>query len=95
MTSIKLLDAPEYTAEERQALVDFVLALKKTHIQDFLQRVELPKSGTKPDLRERLQEALDEGRLAYERVVEFLDSVVPWGKQHVFLYTGPRDDVRS
>lgn len=95
MTQIRLLDAPEYTAEERQALVDFVFALKKSHIQDFLQRVELPKSGTKPDLRERLQEALDEGRLAYERVVDFLDSVVPWGKQHVFLYTGPRDDLRS
>jgi len=95
MTQIRLLDAPEYTAEERQSLVDFVLALKKTHIQDFLQRVELSKSGTKTDLRERLQEALDEGRLAYERVVDFLDSVVPWGKQHVFLYTGPRDDLRS
>jgi hypothetical protein len=95
MTAISLLDAPDYTAEERGALIDFVLALKKAHIQDFLGRVELPKSGTKPDLRERLQEALDEGRIAYAQVVEFLDSVIPWGKQHVFLYTGPRDDLRS
>jgi hypothetical protein len=95
MTSIKLLKPPEYTAEERQALIDFVLALRKSRIQDFLKQVELPKSGTKPDLRERLQEALDEGRLSYEQLVHFLDSVVPWGKQHVFLFTGPRGDMKS
>lgn len=95
MTSIKLLAPPDYTAEERQALIDFVLALRKSHIQDFLKRIELPRSGTKPDLRERLQEALDEGRFTYEKVVDFLDSVAPWGKQHVFLYTGPRCDLQS
>jgi len=95
MTSIKLLDRPDYTAEERQALIDFVLSLRKSHIQDFLKRVELPKSGTKPDLRERLQDALDEGHLTYEQLVDFLDSVAPWGKQHVFLFTGPRGDLKS
>jgi len=95
MIPIKLLHPPDYTAEERQALIDFVLALKKTYIQDFLKRVELPTSGTKSDLRERLHEALEEGRLGYEQLVDFLDSVVPWGKQHVFLYTGPRSDLRS
>jgi hypothetical protein len=94
MTSIRLLHPPDYTVEECQALIDFVLALKKTQIQDFLQRVELPKSGTKSDLRERLQEALDEGDLEYGQVVEFLDSVVPWGKQHVFLYRGPQRDLQ-
>ena len=41
---------------------------------------------TKEDLRQRFQEALDEGNLTYERLVDFLDSVAPWGKQHVFLY---------
>jgi len=95
MTSIKLLDAPEYTSEERKALVNFLLALRKSHVQDFLMRVNLPKSGSKPTLRERLQEALDEGELTYEQIVEFLDSVAPWGKQHVFLYVGPRVDLKS
>lgn len=95
MTSIKLLQAPEYTEEECQAVIDFVLALKKTYIRDFLRQVELPRSGTKPDLRERLQEALDQGDLTYEQLVDFLDSVAPWGKQHVLLYTGPRGDLRS
>ena len=30
MASITLLPAPEYTDDEREALIDFVLALKKT-----------------------------------------------------------------
>ncbi len=94
METIKLLKPPEYTTEEREALVDFVLALRKSHVQDFLKRVDLPMSGTKPELRSRLQEALKDGDLAYERLVDFLDSVVPWGKQHVFLYEGPRGDMQ-
>jgi hypothetical protein len=94
MASIKLLGPPDYSAEERQALIDFVLALRKSHIQDFLKQVELRRSGTKEELREGLQEALNEGDLNYERLVELLDSVAPWGKQHVFLYHGPRNDVQ-
>lgn len=95
MALIKSLQPPDYTEEERRALIDFVLALRKSHIQDFLRRLKLPRSGTKPDLRERLQEALDEGHLTHEQLVDFLDSVAPWGKQHVFLYAGPRGDLRS
>src|ERR1017187_9114542 len=95
MASTKLLGPPDYSAEEQQALIDFVLALRKSHIQDFLKQVELPRSGTKQELRERLQEALDEGDLTYEVLVDSLDSVAPWGKQHVFLYHGPRGDVQA
>ncbi len=95
MSVITLLEAPAYTEDERLALIDFVLSLKKSCVQDFLRQVEIPISGTKPELRERLEEALDDGQLTYEQVVSFLDSAAPWGKQHVFLYTGPRGDVRS
>ena len=95
MDPIKLLGPADYSAEERQALIDFVLALRKSHIQAFLARVELPKSGTKQDLRERLQEALDGGAVTYEQLVESLDSVAPWGKQHVLLYQAPRSDMHA
>lgn len=94
MRPIKLLKPPEYTSEERDALLDFVLALRKSHIRDLLKAVDLPVSGTKSDLRSRLQEALDNGGLALERLVDFLDTLAPWGKQHVFLYDGPRFDIR-
>jgi len=94
MAGIKLLQAPDYTEEERQALIDFVLALRKSLVQGLLGQLELPRSGTKPDLRERLQEALDQGHVTHEQLVEFLDSVAPWGKQHVFLYVGPPGDLK-
>ena len=95
MASIKPPGPPDYSAEEQQALIDFLLALRKSHIQDFLKQVERPSSGTKQDLRERLQEALDGGTLTYEQLVDSLDSVAPWGKQHVFLYHGPRGDMQA
>ena len=95
MASIKLLNPPEYSDDERKLLIDFVLALRKSQIQAFLTDVEIPKSGTKQELRERLQDALDDGRLTYQKLVTLLDSVAPWGKQHVFLYQGPRHDIQA
>jgi hypothetical protein len=94
MTSIKSLPPPEYTEDEKHALIDFLLALRKSHIQEFFRRIKLPTSGTKTDLRERLEEALDGGNVSYEQAVDFLDAVAPWGKQHIFLYAGPPGDLR-
>jgi len=91
----EVLEAPAFTDEERRAVVDFMLALRKSHIQDFLKSIDLPKSGSKSKLREQIQDALDDGRLTAAQLVAFLDTVVPWGKQHVFLFTGPRGDVGS
>lgn len=95
MESIKLLPPPDYTAQECESLIDFVLALRKSHIKELLKGAELPMAGTKPDLRSRLEDALKKGRFKYERLVEFLDVVAPWGKQHVFLYKGPRGDLQT
>lgn len=94
METIRLLKPPKYSMEERRALIDFVLALRKSQIREFLKGVDLAVSGTKPELRERLQGALEDGSLAYEQLVELLDSGAPWGKQHVFLYKGPRGDIQ-
>jgi hypothetical protein len=95
MASIKLLGPPDYSADEQAALIDFVLALRKSHVQDFLRDAELSGySGTKENLRARIQEALDEGEITCAHLVDFLDSVVPWGKQHVFLYNGPQNNIQ-
>lgn len=91
-TNLKTLKAPEYTDEEQTQLVTDLLVLKKAQIQDFLARHKLPRSGTKAEIRDRIEEALHEGDLLPERLVQFLDQVTPWGKQHVYLYKGP---VRS
>jgi hypothetical protein len=92
---MKTLDSPEYTDEEREKIVNYLLALKKPQIQAFLEANDLPKSGTKHSLRERVEEALDDGTLTYSAIVECLDVVAPWGKQHVYLYTGPTTPIEN
>lgn len=91
--SIKTLKAPEFTEDEQAQIVTDLLALKKTQIGKFLESVDLPKSGTKDEIKNRIEEALDGGGISLAKVVEFLDEVIPWGKQHVYLYKGPSSSI--
>ena len=84
---------PEYSDEEKNAIVDYLLALKASKIRDFLEQHELKKSGTKGELRERVQEVLDSLELTYVNLVRCIDRVEPWGKQHVFLYNAPEGKI--
>lgn len=86
---MKTLKPPTFTDEERAQLVTDLLALKKTQIADFLARIELKKSGTKEEIRTRIEEGLNDGTISLSKIVEFLDEVIPWGKQHVYMYKGP------
>ena len=95
MASIKLLGPPDYSAEEQAGADRFRVGPQEVAHPGFPEAGRATQSGTKQDLRERIQEALDEGDLTYERLVDFLDSVAPWGKQHVFLYRGPRIDMQA
>lgn len=50
----------------------------------------LPKSlSSKTAASEKVTESLEQGRISYDQIVSYLDSIVPWGKQHVFLFDGP------
>ncbi len=33
------------------------------------------------------------GALSLSTIVQYLDEVIPWGKQHVYLYTGPQTSI--
>lgn len=93
--AIRELSPSEYTEEEREKIIQYLMELKGDSIREFLASHGLPKSGTKPELRERIQEYLDEGALKYKDLVKFIDTAAPWGKQHVFLYEGPESEVRK
>jgi hypothetical protein len=92
---MKTLKAPDYSLEECEKILEYVVALRKPLIQEFLRRASLPKSGTKTSLRDRIQEALNSGSLQYAAIVDFLDEVTPWGKQHVFLFRGPTSSIAT
>jgi hypothetical protein len=91
--SIGTLRPAAFTDEEKAQLLTDLLALKKTQIREFLLRHELLRSGTKEEIRGRIEEAIDSDDLSFSDVVSFLDEVIPWGKQHVYLYKGPQAPI--
>ena len=93
MTTVELLRATEPTQEDRPVLIDLVLAARKSCLQDLLKKVKLARTGTKPQIRSRIEEAVEQGHIRQETLVEFLDSVSLWGKQHVLLFDGPRQPI--
>jgi hypothetical protein len=86
---------PAFTSDEQDLIVTDLLALKMTHIRDFLSRCGLAKSGTKEEFRARIEEALEDGDLSLSQIVEFLDEMIPWAKQHVYLYNGPTTSIAN
>jgi hypothetical protein len=90
---LKTSSSASFNEDERSLIIADLLALKKQQIGEFLADCNLPRSGTKEQLRIRIESALDDESLALDQIVHFLDSVIPWGKQHVYLFTGPDDDI--
>lgn len=90
---IKTVTLPTFSEDEQTLLITDLLALKKAQIGEFLAGVGLAKSGTKQDLRDRIEGALEDKSLSLPQIVHFLDSVIPWGKQHVYLYKGPQKTI--
>lgn len=82
-----------FNDDEQALLIADLLALKKTQISEFLSMNDLARSGTKEELRERIEGALQAGSLTLAGIVQFLDGVIPWGKQHVYLYKGPQTPI--
>src|SRR6266508_6460423 len=74
--------------QEQRALITFLLALRLDRVRDFLGRHELARYGNRADLRERIEENLASGTITIVDLVDFLDEVEPWSKQHVYLYNG-------
>jgi hypothetical protein len=81
----------ENSNSERDLLIEYLVSLRLDRARDFLRRSELPSSGTRVDLRERLQEGFDRGDITTGSLILFLDEVEPWGKQHVLFYDAPRN----
>ena len=89
----KTAGSPSFTEDEQSLIISDLLALKKGQIADFLASVGLAKSGTKEVLRVRIEKAVADESLSLPKIVEFLDNVIPWGKQHVYLYKGPQSSI--
>ncbi len=92
---VTILAPPRYSQQEKTLVLGYVMALKADAIRDFLASHDEQASGTKSDLRDRIAECLDADTIGFEDLVNLLDSVAPFGKQHVFLYSGPAQMVAA
>lgn len=90
---IKTLPPGDFSDDDQALVVTDLLALKKTQIGQFLGNNGLPKSGTKEQIRERIEQALSDKTISLSQIIQFLDEVIPWGKQHVYLYKGPTSSI--
>ena len=92
-TQINTVSSPVFDEDEQTLITTDLLSLKKKQIGEFLSASGIPKSGTKEELRSRIEEALEDESLSLSHIVEFLDNVIPWGKQHVYLFKGPTSSI--
>jgi len=91
----KTIGSASFTEDEETLIIADLLALKKSQIGKFLSGVGLPKSGTKEVFRARIEQALADDALSLSQIVQFLDAEIPWGKQHVYLFTGPQSSIAN
>jgi hypothetical protein len=75
---------------ESELLVDILLGLHVDRVRVFMDRVGLPRSGTNADLRERSEAGLLDGTFSINDLIDYLDEVEPWGRQHVILLDAER-----
>ena len=85
----------DYTKEECDRIIEYVGALRLDHIRNFLGKRNLPKWDSKAELLENIKKWVNDKTLHYIDLIELLDSVSPWGKQHVILYYGPTSDISN
>ena len=69
-----------------ERLLDCALAQRSDHIRDFLSDVELPRSGNKGELRDRLSEYLSNHGDGMRRLTSRLNELDGWGNQHAYFY---------
>lgn len=84
-----LISDLKYTEEEKRLIINFLIALNKPEIKKFLYNYNIPVSGTKSDLYDRIEDALNGHELSYASLVDYIDTVEPWEAQHVILLKAP------
>ncbi len=84
----------EYVPPEDMTLaLDYLLAHKMAFTQDFLRGKELPFSYTKPLLRQKLEQYLQEKKIDPAELISLLNTIEGWGDQHIYLYNAPSQIV--
>jgi hypothetical protein len=74
---------------DQDSALDLLMRNTADLIRQLLGRYELPTSGTKPELRARIEDALAKRSIRVNDIIEYVDELDGWGDQHVYLYSAP------
>jgi hypothetical protein len=77
------------TDEETQVLVETCETFTNDQRRDFLRKLDLPISGNKAELVQRIKDGLESGVVPVDSLIFELDQIVPWWRFHVFLFDTP------
>jgi hypothetical protein len=83
---VKPTDAP-------QVLMDLLFKHRLDVVRSFLKERELPSSGTKKKLRERVEDGLEDGSISRDEIIDLIDRVEGWGNQHIYLYKSADEQI--
>ena len=78
----------EFSEKEQEEIIKYFMDLNLNFIKDFCDIHDIPKRGNKRDYQERIIENIDEGIISYINLIDFVDEIERYGKQHVLLYNG-------
>src|SRR5437660_1781308 len=82
-------DGDALSDEDQGVLLDLLFEHRADVIRQFLRDREMPVSGTKEQLRNRVTGYLTDGDVSASQLVDLLDEVEGWGNQHVYLVRIP------
>jgi hypothetical protein len=80
---------------EIERLLACALTQRSDHIRNFLSEVQLPRSGNKAELRDRLREYLTSVDDGMRRLTSRLNELDGWGNQHAYLYKSTSAHCRT
>lgn len=92
-----IADGPQSPLSQHRELelMGCLSAFRRDHLQQLLVCHELPKSGAKRELLERISEALSDEKITEKDLLTFFGGIEPWDKQQVYLFSGPEGKLES
>ena len=85
---IQYSDDIEFTEKEQEEVIKYFMDLNLDFIKNFCDLHDIPKRGNKSDYKKRIIESIEGGKISYINLIDFVDEVEKYGKQHVLLYKG-------
>jgi hypothetical protein len=71
--------------DEVGRILDLLLAHKKKFTADFLKEKDLQFSGTRTELRDRIEDYVTKDKIKPSQLISLLDEIEGWGEQHVYF----------